>query len=427
MDGRRLPLSMMDGAIAAQTYPGRPMSTHHGLEFTAPCEVSRLRRAVRHLVEQCDVLRSTLQGGVRVTTDVSEARLDAAIEVALGRAADSRWLDRELSLETEWPFRVRLGQLEGRQELVFTLHHGVTDGHGALRLFDWLVRALVDDASPPSPLKYVQPKSPGLGFWLKVLATALRQGTRLVAHRATLLDRPDAELEGFGLNVVDVPQPLWHQLKSAATRLNCTRNTLLWCAALRASQRLRAGNTTPFRVVGGIDLRGFFATHSDPRNWIGTLEAEFRVREVQSAGLERLVDERLTAARQPRLALVSPLLMRLMVSVGSGLARALFRWTDTGARPFMYSLVLSHIRPTPEVWTWPVALGPVRLWCASTTPRKPGVSMTLTTIDDHVTLATCWAEPLLGRAQAEHFVGLVLEELEAYGRAAGVPVAANVG
>ena len=49
--GSPWPLNGLDAALVAQTYAGRPMTTHHVIEIDRPLDVERLRAAAERLVE----------------------------------------------------------------------------------------------------------------------------------------------------------------------------------------------------------------------------------------------------------------------------------------------------------------------------------------------------------------------------------------
>ncbi len=421
--GSRLPLTAMDRALIAQTLPGRPMSTHHALEVRAHLPPELLAEAAAHLARTCPTLRSVIVDPLsREVSPFSSERLAAALQLEeTGSVAGSDWLARPFELALDWPFRLRQASLpDGRQELTFTLHHSVTDGRGALTLFDWLLRtALALRAGappPPSPLSPRASRPLLLDVFRHAEANVARLVTqtgrnalRFLQHRASLLDNPADSVDGFAVHVEDLATTEWHALKLAARRLRCTRNDLLWCAALRAADRSRQTrhlSEETFRLVGGVDLRGFFGAEDALHNWVGTMEADFTPAEVRTAELEALVHARLAQARTPEAALVTPVLLELLHG-GLGRKRLgrIFAAADRGARPFLYSLLVSHIRAADGL-CWHPELRPVRLWCASTLPRKPGLGITVTSNADHATLAACWPTPL---ARAETVRALLRE------------------
>lgn len=428
---QRLPLSVMDTAFVAQTMPGRPMTTHHALELVEGPPAEALAAAAVGLAEERPELRAVtaMQRRELVRTVEPFSRAKATAQVSI--TADARpigetgWLDAPFTLESEWPFRVRSAPTpEGRHAVTFTLHHSVTDGRGALTLFDRYLQRLAHawKGTPLSPLEAASPEQVSLQDALlarpKLLAqlgvNVARNAGRFWQHRAALLETPDADKSHFGLRVDDVPADLWRSLKDKARALGCTRNDLLWCAALVAGDRFRVSRglpELPFRVVGGVDLRDAFDARNASGNWIGTLEADFAVNEVRSFGLPSLVHQRLEAARAPEHSLVTLLLMgALGRTLTPARFRDVFRRADLPSAPYMYSMLLSHIRP-PGQLCWPEALSPVRLWCTSTLPRKPGLGFTVTTVGEQVTLATCWPVPLSSAPAVEGLVAALLEEL----------------
>lgn len=91
---RPWPLAGFDAALVAQTYAGRPMTTHHVLELDQPLPIEQWQRAVEAWVEHFPELRSVMHHSV---TDGHGAVMlfDALLElvqghrgiVARGRAA----------------------------------------------------------------------------------------------------------------------------------------------------------------------------------------------------------------------------------------------------------------------------------------------------------------------------------------------------
>lgn len=419
------PLTVMDYALLAQTYPGRPMITHHVLEHDAPLPREALAVAAEHLARHCPRLRSTVHEEAgrlsRVIEPFDATRARARVEEETGD-----WLGRPFALDREWPFRIRVSRTgAGAHALAFTLHHGVTDGRGALTLFDWFLRSALAwkagadlppcpflDAPGPSLADVLRAR--GMAFAGELAMNTARSAGRFLQQRACLLEQPAAAPERVAVLTLDIAAERWNALGATARALRCTRNDLLWCAALRAADAVRRERGWPdetFRVVGGVDLRDFFGAADLLGNWVGTLEADFTPAEVRGPDLATTVSSRLTAARAPPASLVTPALLGL-ISQALSVARfrEVFRNADDPRSPNMYSLLLSHIRPPGEVLPgrarpasplsmrsplcWPGELRPLRLWCASTLPRKPGLGITVTTVGEAVTLTACWPEPL---------------------------------
>src|SRR5690606_6854862 len=111
------------------------MTTHHVLDSAAPFERARLTQAgeapARSLPTPRSVVRGSALGVARVAAAVRGRRLAALVTYAdlpLG-PGQSGWLGRELDLLREEPFRVlHAPRPGGGYQLIFTLHHSVTDG-----------------------------------------------------------------------------------------------------------------------------------------------------------------------------------------------------------------------------------------------------------------------------------------------------------
>jgi hypothetical protein len=432
MGSDRLPLTMMDAAIVSQTMPGRPMTTHHVLEFGAAISRPALERAVEHLAAAFPQLRArALEGFWRWertvdAPDPARARAQLTVVAQPGFLEESSWVQTPFAVGTEWPFRVRYGPTpRGTFTLCFTLHHSVTDGHGALVLFDALLNAaLAAEAGRPllAPEPVPAPAAPwrtivskGPGFLLAVALAALKSMPLIWHHRAVLLDAPRAPIEGFGVKVLPLSAQAWLNLKARATELGCTRNDLLCAAALKAVAAVRRGRAEqelPLRMLGVADLRTFFNAPGPQSNWMGTLEVDISPAELAGPELERLLHARLVAGRDTVPALATPVLLGVLGALLPVAAfRELFRRIDAPGPHHPFSILVSHIRPPGEL-CWPEALQPRALWCASTLPRKPGLGLTITTVGDNVTIAACWPVPLV----REETIDALLAEL---GRALG--------
>lgn len=441
-----LPFTVMDAAMVAQTMPGRPMTTHHALEVRARLEERHLVAAAEALLAETPALRTIVRQGLWRASrwiqpvDATKARAVVQLRPTPTDLGTSGWLDAPFALDREWPVRVlATPERHGHTTLVFTLHHSVTDGRGALGFFDRYLALLVA-AREGRTLEPLPPTPPGptLGGELRkrpalvsqLLRTLAENPTRFWKHRAAVLERPEAERQHTGLRVDDVPLETWRRLQLAARALGCTRNDLLWCAAVRAADGFRRARGLPdetLRLVGGVDLRKAFGIEHAEGNWIGTMEADFSPTEARGDGLEALMHRRLAEAHAPERALVTPLLLgALGTALPTRGLREVFRRADQGATPFMYSMLLSHIRP-PGTLCWPQALDPVRLWCASSLPRKPGLGITVTTTGEHVTLATVWPSPMSTVPAVDDFVNRLLEALEALAVTPAIRSASRAG
>lgn len=428
----RLPLSMMDAALVSQTMPGRPMTTHHALEVGVPLSRPALERAVEHLAAAHPALRARATERfwrwTREADPMDAARARACLEVveAPGFLEDGDWLERPFALAADWPFRVRYGPTpRGTFSLCFTLHHSVTDGVGALTLFDEFLRAATaaEERRPLPPLPEEPPpvvapwralfsKSPRVLFGLAWYA--LRSLRLTWQHRAVLLDLPEAPVTGFGARVLHLSPAAWRALKDRAAAQGCTRNDLLSAAALRAVaavRRERGLSDEPWRLLTPMDLRPFFGEHSPRSNWMGTIEVDVAPAELSAAGLEQLLHRRLAEGKAPARAAATPVMLGAVGALlPARLYKELFRRIDAPGRANPFSLLVSHIRP-PGALCWPPALLPRSLWCASTLPRKPGLGLTVTTVGDAVSVAVCWPRPLVREETIDALVAQLRVEL----------------
>lgn len=428
----RLATNWMDHALLAQTYPGRPMTTHHVLEVDAPFDRARLARAVASLLDETPSLRSFTResplGLARFAAPERWSRLDEIISwrdlsLDLDR---SDWYLRPFDLSIEEPLRVlHAPRPGGGYQLVFTLHHSVTDGVGALALFDALLvryRALdgEDVVVPPAlgpsgaTLRGLLARL-GLGVTAALVRRNVEGARRFGAKRASLMERVDAPLDAVHARVIDVSAVAWARLRDRAAALGCSRNDLLLAAFLRAAsawRRARGLGDEPFRALIPVDLRGEFGVGRTLQNHLAVIEADFTAAEVDDASLPHRVSERLRAERPLDRSLATPLALGVLGAIAPpGALRAFFRWLDERPSAFMYSFLFSHIRVTGGVVA-PSRTGASRLYCLSGLPRQPGVGVTVTATPGAVTVTLAYMVPRLSDDGAERL-------LEAFSKALG--------
>ena len=431
-EARELEMNWMDRAIVAQTYPGRPMTTHHVVDADAPFDRALLARALAALIASVPTLRSYVR-----ESPISLARVavpagsrDAAHLLTWSDAAidlnDADWFGRTLDLATTAPVRLlHAPRTGGGYQLVFTLHHSVTDGVGALALFDALLAhyCLLDG----EPVVIPDPVAPsgarlrrlltrrGLRFTASLLRANVVGARRFGERRAALLERIEARGDALHCAVVDVDAAVWSQLRERATRLGATRNDLLLAALLRAATAWRRERGVPdetFRALVPVDLRGEFGVGRSLQNHIGVIEADFTATEVDRDDLPQQIADRLRAGREPGRALGTPMALALLGAVLPPFAvRAFFRWLDERPSSFMYSFLFSHIR-VPEGIRLPASVRARRVYCLSGLPRQPGVGLTVTALPGSVTAALAYEVPRLSDDGASELMRRFLAALE---------------
>ena len=398
-------LAGFDAALVAQTYPGRPMTTHHVLELEAVVSIDRWRSAAVAWVAHFPELRSVVEFAPRLrrtVVKVEPADIHARVESDddASEEAIERWINRSIDLWTPCPFRLRIAPgLVAAQSVTLSLHHSVTDGSGALMLFDALLELVQGHALParsqrrPSAAVAV----PWRALWRRVAA--------LSRPRAAMQDIVDTDATGHRVLVQTLDAGCWRALTERAHACGVTRNTLLWHTAAQTTAAMPklADADEPIRVLAAVDLRAAFGVADDMLgNWLGTIEHDLDGDD-SDAGLRRL-HAALREQRDPALARATPVVLGALVEhLPLGLARSLLRWVDSPRWPNTHTILLSHIRPRMP-HCWPTALRPRRLWCTSLLPRKPGLGLTVTTMGDAVTIAASWRADALRRASVEDFL-----------------------
>jgi hypothetical protein len=427
-----LATNFMDRAILEQTYPGRPMTTHHVLEHAAPFDRARLMDAVDALVRSAPTLRSyvreTPMSVRRFATAERWSDLDALVtfsDVAVDLSS-SGWFVRTFDLAREEPFRLLHAPRHGGGfQLVFTLHHSVTDGVGALALFNALLshyaalggeRADVPKAIAPSGARLRRLLwREGPRFALAVMLDNARRLTRFTDRRAALLERIEEKAGPLQCAVIDLAPATWERLQTRARELGCSRNDLMLSAFLRAAAAWRRDGGMPeedFRALIPVDLRGELGVGPSLQNHLGVIEADFSAGEVAAPSLPRTISVRLKAERTRDRVLATPLALALLSTTLPPFAtRRLFRWLDERPGSFMYSFLFSHIR-VPDGLSAPASLRMRRLYCLSSLPRQPGVGLTITALPDAVTAALAYTPPRLSHEGARRLLARFASALD---------------
>ncbi|MEI8256450.1 MAG: hypothetical protein WCJ30_12320, partial [Deltaproteobacteria bacterium] len=347
---------------------------------------------------------------------------DVALDVAT-----SDWYLRVFDLSKQEPLRVlHAARPGGGHQLVFTLHHSVTDGVGAIALFDALLAryAALDGERVPVPVP-VTPSGARLRSLLvrrgarlvgSLLRTNVQNARRFGARRASLLERVDARAEGLHCRVVDLPVAEWARIRERATTLGCTRNDLLLSAFLRGAtawRREQGLRDEPFRALVPADLRSEFGIGRSLQNHLGVIEADFAPDDVDSADLPFRVGARVLAERTPDRVLATPMALALLGAILPPFVfRAFFRWLDERPTAFMYSFLFSHIR-VAEGLRVPASVRARRVYCLSGLPRQPGLGLTVTALPDSVTAALAYSPPRLSDGGARRLMECFAEALRA--------------
>ena len=388
------------------------MTTHHVLEIDRPVALDLVRASVEGLVAVYPELCSRIELGPRLRRFVvppDRDRVHAAVEHDGDGSFDAleRWMARPIDIERDYPFAVRVapGSSGVAQSLTLSLHHSLTDGHGALVVFDALLELVRSRrprvrAVPPASALPVSMRHP----W----SYALRRLAMLCRPAATLADRVDAPASDLGLAVLPIPYSTWRQLGTRARRCRVSRTTLLWHAAARAVNAMRASNGAPIRIIGPVDLRASLGVPEDAlQNWLGTIEHD-----VDPAIDVRRLHLALRRGRADRRALATPLVLSTLSELlPPRAAAAVFRWIDSGRWPTTHTLLLTHLRPA-HATCWPTDLEPRRLWCTSVLPRKPALGLTVTSAGDVVTIAASWHGTELHRDTVERWLAHWLRFLD---------------
>lgn len=419
-----LDLNWMDRALVAQTYEGRPMTTHHVVDTEAPFDRGLLSEALMALIGSVPVLRSVVRESPlrvgRFAAPLPSSALHRLItwsEVELDLGA-SGWLHRAIDLSSEAPLRLlHSPRRGGGYQLVFTLHHSVTDGVGAIALLDALLSlySSLEGEPVPSPAPFAPSGASLLGllsrrghrFTASLLAANLRAAGRFGDRRASLLERADARAEAMHCLVLELDAAQWSRLHERAASAGVSRNDLLLTTFLRAAASWRRGegmSDETFRALVPVDLRSELGVGRSLQNHLGVIEADFTASEVDEPSLLARVSERLRAGRAPERALTTPVAIALLGAVLPPFAlRSLFRWLDQRPSSFMYSFLFSQIR-MPEGMHLPASVRARRVYCLSALPRQPGIGLTVTASSGSVTAALAYEVPRLSDEGAKRLM-----------------------
>jgi NRPS condensation-like uncharacterized protein len=400
--GQAWPLNGFDAALVAQTYDGRPMTTHHVLDIDRPLDVEHVRRATEQLVAIYPELCSRIELAPKLRRflappDRARVRRSVQVDDDGSVAALERWMARPIAIERDYPFAIRLAPGGcAAQSITLTLHHSLTDGHGALGVFDALLRLLQSQrprarAIMPAANLRVPVRQP----W----SHAMRRIAMLCRPAAALVDDVDPNASGPALMLVPIPRDTWRTVGRRARRHGATRTTVLWHSAARAVSEVREQDS-PVRIMSPVDLRPALGVPRDAlQNWLGTIEHD-----VDPDDDIRDLHAELCRHREESRVLATPLVLSTLTNaLPPRLATAVFRLVDSDRWPTTHTLMLTHLRPSPTL-CWPSELAPRRLWCTSLLPRKPAIGLTITSVGDVVTIAASWRAADLRRPTVEAFL-----------------------
>lgn len=407
------PLNPLDAALVAQTYAGRPMTTHHVLECDALVDPARLRAATVTLVRMYPELASRVELGPwpRRYLRAPHARelADAVVvDDDDSFAATERWIQLPIRVDEGLPFAIRLSPARRTANAItLSLHHSIADGHGAMAVFDRLLDLTATGYARPRLSPTALPPAAPLR-----LADAMRGIANLWRPAAQVWDdhaSPDVDAAGHGLTLARLGLKDWRAFGAAARARSVSRNTLSWLAAAQALGTLRReSDHAPIRILGPVDLRAALGVPDGAlQNWLGTLEVD-----VDPTAAPEDVHDALRRARQLPQAASTTAMVGAVGSLPAGLARAIFRGVDSQRWRSSHSLLLSMLRP--DGTCWPAAMRPRRMWCCSLLPRKPAVGITVTASHDVVTLAATWRADIVDRDTARRFLDAVVARIRAF-------------
>jgi len=407
------PLNAFDAALVAQTYPGRPMTTHHVLEVDVPVNLRTVRRATRMLVVLYPELASVVELGewpnrflIPAVSSEVEARI--FVDDDGSHAAMERWIRRPISLEQPYPFGIRIAPAVGaRQSITLSLHHSVADGRGAMGVFAAFLDLLQGGRPSPRrrpPTLHVAESGTDLGRMFRA--------ARRLRHPCVSLSEPNAQCpptdeQTHEVSVRTLPWQQWDAFGSCAGAHGVSRYVLLQHAVAAAVREHAGEDDLPVRILSPIDLRSALAVPPGAlQNWLGAAEVDIGP-ELALGSLQAAL--RSAASPQNALATTS-LASGLATHAPASLARAIFRFVDETRHAATHTLMLTRL-PVPRGSCWPAQLRPVRLWCTSLLPRNPALGITVTTAGRVVTVAASWQSPSLARETVDWILDRTFADL----------------
>lgn len=421
-----VPAQWMDRALVAQSYPGRPMTTHHVLETRAPFDRLALNRAFASLQAEVPVLRTLVReaplGMARFVAAPAAVVQWRQVATELGELG---WYQSSFDLAREAPIRLlHAPRRGGGYQLVMTLHHSATDGMGAMFLLDALMRhydrARGAQIPPPPPIEIEGPGFASLLFHrgplfaAKLALKSVWRAPRFSARSASLLEQREAMGSETHALVTQISRERWSLLGARARELGCTRNDLVLSAWLRAAREWRAKREVPderFTALVPMDLRSHIDAGGAMHNYFGVLETEYDGDDIDSPELAQRVSERSKRERELSRALTTPL---MLAALGRALPpaafRALFRVVDQSRHAFRYSFLFSHLRVADGIHL-PESTLPERLYCLSSLPRQPGIGLTITALPLSVTFALAYTPPRLSHEGARELMSCFMEHV----------------
>jgi NRPS condensation-like uncharacterized protein len=427
----RLPFTIIDETFVHADDPSEPVTVHIEARVAGPLDGRRLRDAVGRALARHPLARARLEPwtddavGYEWIVD-EEPQVDPVRTESVGRDVDLDRLRSELSsvplnLFESPPLRVRhLAHPDGDVVMV-SIHHSASDGMGALRLLQSILRGYADvddpmpDIDPAEARRLVVPAAPpSLDEQLHSGRMELQRLTRLTALPARLTPDGETTRPGYGFRTLRVPLA---PIVSAPLRevTGATVNDLLIAAAsLAAGRWIEEHGAAAGRVAVQMPI------NARPAAWSRETVANLVTGDSVSTSAAERADPAhcLTAVagwteavkkRGPGPALAALDRMPRFAVAGR---RAATKWARRNTGRLAETLVLSNLGRIPDDFVVGDGAGPTEVVFSPPAPMPYGLGIGAVALGDELVLALRHRWTLWSTAADDRFATILREELD---------------
>ena len=392
--GLQIPFNILDEGFTHGDDPTQPPTVQIEARVAGCFDDERLRQAMGVALGRHPMARARLEPWTDETVtyewliddvpQVDPMGVVAAVSDVDVYRIRSELQSHPVSIFESPPLRARLVHREGGDSLMLAIHHAASDGMGALRLLQSVLRAYanVDDPQPPSdPLEVHQLPVPELELSTTQLWHAARMEFERFTRMGSFPERlsPDGATARAGYGIQSIQLPLVPITRAPLrTELGASVNDLLIAAATLACARwIEAHGAEPDRVTVTMPI------NARPAEWRNEFVGNFVTADVVSTSHEERATARdclaSVAGWTDKVKRVGPgPALAALAAIPAGPVsgrRAFAQWASQAGAQFADTTVLSNLGRVNNEWLGTDQLEIMELWFSPPTTLPTGLSI----------------------------------------------------